>query len=106
MYSCVQIGNPLLNSVKDEFYWPQVFFWSHGMISQSTYDGVMIKCDFFNNGPNLSKKCLAAMNLSYVEAGVSGNDALVTPYAVTSDVCVSFNDSNSKVSDDSNSPLS
>ncbi|XP_027349818.1 serine carboxypeptidase-like 45 isoform X2 [Abrus precatorius] len=84
----IAIGNPLLEFNTD-FNSRSEFFWSHGLISDSTYEVLTRVCNYstirrqIQNG-NLGGVCATSNNLLYTEVS-----KYIDEYDVTLDVCLS-----------------
>lgn len=82
----VAIGNPLLNLGLDA-YSTYSYFWSHGALSDETFDGVAVTCnfdDYTDTSPthNESAACNNFMNNASTEVG-----SFINLYDVLLDVC-------------------
>ncbi|KAJ7518690.1 hypothetical protein O6H91_20G003600 [Diphasiastrum complanatum] len=82
----ILIGNPLLNLAVDTEAMYE-YFWSHGLISDDTYEAVMHSCDFddyvLGVEHNVSNKCDDKMTESNNEVG-----QFINNYDVILDVCL------------------
>ncbi|BBN10851.1 hypothetical protein MPTK1_5g06940 [Marchantia polymorpha subsp. ruderalis] len=80
----ILVGAPLIDYAVDKLYSPTVFLWSHGLISQATYDTIMKHCNFSRTAPQ-SATCTTALGQSDFESqSLSG---YIDPYNVLGDVC-------------------
>ncbi|KAG6551787.1 hypothetical protein Mapa_006604 [Marchantia paleacea] len=80
----IMVGAPLIDYVIDTVYSPTVYLWSHGLVSEATYNTIMKNCNFSNTGPQ-SVICTTALEQAEVEAqSLSG---YIDPYDVLGDIC-------------------
>lgn len=82
----VAIGNPLLNLAIDD-YATYLYFWSHGLMSDETFDGITNSCNFNDYtvtslDHNESTTCNLYLNFSSVEVG-----NFINAYDVELSVC-------------------
>ncbi|KAJ7520330.1 hypothetical protein O6H91_19G001300 [Diphasiastrum complanatum] len=83
------IGNPLLNSKIDT---PSTydFFWSRGMISDETYEGITRSCDWDDVDLGSSDYNLSVSCNGFINAGINetNENLYIDPYDVILDSCI------------------
>lgn len=91
MYSnflaCMQIGNPLLEFNID-FNSRAEFFWSHGLISDSTYEIFTSICNFSQIRRQSASRTLTPVCSGVIRQVLREVSAFVDTYDVTLDVCL------------------
>lgn len=80
-----QLGNPLFDEIIDVVHGSILYLWSHGLISETTYDAIHSDCKL--DGSQESGGCERALNDTGTEAY---NGTAISPYDVLADVCVTF----------------